>query len=459
MKKTLLTLSVAAIAAAGVSAQTADVRFVNFGKKHLSETAVMNRALTKENIRRATSKELWKAGTVTTYYIADDQWTEAEKTNYQYNVHGDVTKYTKATETCEYSYDALGRCTGFTTYDPTVEPPLPYSKQEYAYDTVVKDLIVSTTTYFYNQEKKEWDILNGEKDVITRNADGNVTKIESLEYESWTDVPGWNNKYLVEITYGADKKANAFKVTYIDGTLTEVEADVADITWYETNGQLVDFEMDEYDFFMGANRIKSARGLKEGTYPYVGDITYANEYKADNKGYKFTANLLGELYMSTDYTVLDQYGSYTSEEYEIDYDSEDDGSYVRDDAQLSVYSKVYDAYGLVLKNSETYYDGSDKTLPFNSQYLTTGKVTYDPVHGYPLEYIVSNAYDGDEPQLYSREVFSDYYDVIAAGVDTIEATDNAPVEYYNLQGVRVQNPESGLYIRRQGSKVTKVLVK
>jgi len=36
---------------------------------------------------------------------------------------------------------------------------------------------------------------------------------------------------------------------------------------------------------------------------------------------------------------------------------------------------------------------------------------------------------------------------------------NAPVEYFNLQGIRVENPQNGLYIRRQGNKVEKVYVK
>lgn len=47
-----------------------------------------------------------------------------------------------------------------------------------------------------------------------------------------------------------------------------------------------------------------------------------------------------------------------------------------------------------------------------------------------------------------------------SGVESI-VTDNtdAPVEYYNLQGVRVENPSAGLYIRRQGNTATKVLVK
>ncbi len=53
-----------------------------------------------------------------------------------------------------------------------------------------------------------------------------------------------------------------------------------------------------------------------------------------------------------------------------------------------------------------------------------------------------------------------YIDVVdPSGVSGIEADENAPVEYYNLQGVRVANPENGIFIRRQGKKVTKVMMK
>lgn len=48
---------------------------------------------------------------------------------------------------------------------------------------------------------------------------------------------------------------------------------------------------------------------------------------------------------------------------------------------------------------------------------------------------------------------------ISTGVEGIEADDNAPVEYFNMQGVRVENPENGIFIRRQGNKVSKVVVK
>lgn len=44
------------------------------------------------------------------------------------------------------------------------------------------------------------------------------------------------------------------------------------------------------------------------------------------------------------------------------------------------------------------------------------------------------------------------------GIEGVVVDDaNAPVEYFNLQGVRVAEPVNGLYIRRQGSKTSKVI--
>lgn len=41
-------------------------------------------------------------------------------------------------------------------------------------------------------------------------------------------------------------------------------------------------------------------------------------------------------------------------------------------------------------------------------------------------------------------------------IETI-GSDNAPVEYYNIQGIRIDRPTNGIYIRQQGSKTTKVI--
>jgi hypothetical protein len=49
--------------------------------------------------------------------------------------------------------------------------------------------------------------------------------------------------------------------------------------------------------------------------------------------------------------------------------------------------------------------------------------------------------------------------ISTTSVGNIAVDENAPVEYFNLQGVRVANPSNGIYIQRQGSKAKKVLVK
>lgn len=56
--------------------------------------------------------------------------------------------------------------------------------------------------------------------------------------------------------------------------------------------------------------------------------------------------------------------------------------------------------------------------------------------------------------------FHNIQEIDFAGIDGVKSDEysDASVEYYNLQGIRVENPESGLYIRRQGNKSTKVYI-
>lgn len=52
-----------------------------------------------------------------------------------------------------------------------------------------------------------------------------------------------------------------------------------------------------------------------------------------------------------------------------------------------------------------------------------------------------------------------HYGLDTTGIADIEAEENGVVEYFNLQGVRVDEPANGLYIRRAGNKVEKVIVR
>lgn len=54
---------------------------------------------------------------------------------------------------------------------------------------------------------------------------------------------------------------------------------------------------------------------------------------------------------------------------------------------------------------------------------------------------------------------ADFEYTVPTGVEVIEGAAEGPAEYYNLQGVRVQNPANGIYIRVQGGKSQKVMIR
>lgn len=45
-----------------------------------------------------------------------------------------------------------------------------------------------------------------------------------------------------------------------------------------------------------------------------------------------------------------------------------------------------------------------------------------------------------------------------SGIENIFPDDNSPIEYYNMQGIRVTKPQKGLYLKKQGSKITKIIL-
>lgn len=103
--------------------------------------------------------------------------------------------------------------------------------------------------------------------------------------------------------------------------------------------------------------------------------------------------------------------------------------------------------GKDLVDTESWYDHEAATL-------TIDKTNQDHVNrGYSF-----TAYHGDS------DMRSDALNLLVdqsgtlTGVEGIsaEADADAPVEFYDLQGRMVANPQGGIFIRRQGSKVTKV---
>lgn len=61
------------------------------------------------------------------------------------------------------------------------------------------------------------------------------------------------------------------------------------------------------------------------------------------------------------------------------------------------------------------------------------------------------------PEEPKGEIFVTFSTEISDGIVGVEIDENAPVEYFNLQGIRVANPENGLFIARQGEKIVKIV--
>lgn len=115
--------------------------------------------------------------------------------------------------------------------------------------------------------------------------------------------------------------------------------------------------------------------------------------------------------------------------------------YVYDENDLIILEKAVFVF-----DGEEYIDG-----------MLQGEVEYDPEKGYPLTWTVQDFdYETEEMCNIFRAEYSDY--INAAYVQSIIAEDAQPV-YYNLQGMKIANPTSGLYIRVKGNKTEKVLVK
>ena len=67
------------------------------------------------------------------------------------------------------------------------------------------------------------------------------------------------------------------------------------------------------------------------------------------------------------------------------------------------------------------------------------------------------SYNGT-PEVDANNYIISILEDVSSGIEEIGVDANAPVEYYNLQGVKVANPENGIFIKKQGNKTTKVVL-
>lgn len=73
--------------------------------------------------------------------------------------------------------------------------------------------------------------------------------------------------------------------------------------------------------------------------------------------------------------------------------------------------------------------------------------------------ITVTPYNAEGEKLADRAASVMLVNADTTGVIDVTVAGEGEIEYFNLQGVRIANPESGLYIRRQGNQVSKVYLR
>ena len=144
------------------------------------------------------------------------------------------------------------------------------------------------------------------------------------------------------------------------------------------------------------------------------------------------------------------------------------GKVVSNGSEVAAVVTRYNAQTNVQTNN-TYYlaatdiDNNYAPMGFGDhRFYVIGQIVADEPDEFAFELPVCGLYneDGKYQGIYEGAYIT--YSREVTGIDAPAAVvtpSDAPVVYYNLQGMRVDNPQGGIFIRRQGNESTKILIK
>lgn len=126
---------------------------------------------------------------------------------------------------------------------------------------------------------------------------------------------------------------------------------------------------------------------------------------------------------------------------------------------ITEITEVSTSYGNATYNIADAIGSTDELVVFRGKYINGEKFTTEDqieVGDKVLIYGKLKDYNGT-PEVDTNNHIVSIIEDVSVGIEEI-ATENAPVEYYNLQGVKVANPIDGIFIKKQGGKTTKIVL-
>lgn len=143
---------------------------------------------------------------------------------------------------------------------------------------------------------------------------------------------------------------------------------------------------------------------------------------------------------------------------EIDFDVKIDVTSGLFEDVVALYAYYEDNKEVNFTSSSTYYktffvapgDSETNTFHLGTTDFEMNRIVYIRAYGWKSDWsAASQGWMG-------RSV---YVKRTTSGVDSVDSDENAPVEYFNLQGVKVAEPGNGVFIRKQGQRIDKVMVR
>lgn len=436
-----------------------------------------------------------------TAYYPDETgtgWIESELYKTQWDKHGrpvrDVitSKEEEEVVVYEYEYNEYGNVILQKEYiGATEESAELTNKIETEYDENMPWLETSHLSYTY--QGGEWaldEARNNYRNVVTRNDAGNVVSVlrQTLSNAD-TENYEWYDNVKFEATYGTDGKPVKIGEYSYDSYAQEWSEDgeYENLVWDAFTGQISSVET----CFEKGNRLVNYTEKDEEEGDMTAQVLYLDENNyvmyaelEGNPVYLLTTLLPNGGFRQTQYAEI-SFGGFTmamgagyvesvdelnnillSAEYEFDSEegiTEVYGWMQGTNTPLAEYGNMPSQY--ILRIFSPHFEDEEpmdlaarvKAFGKKSAKKAPARITAADLPDFSkFEYSEIPETIPGEWENFIRIDFSGYNKVSGICLPETEAAD-APAEYYTIDGRKVSAPAEGLYIVRQGGKVTKVI--
>lgn len=335
------------------------------------------------------------------------------------------------------------------------------SKRVQVYDAYFPLLCIQKDKYEWDEDGAQWNESGDSfRRAVTRDADHNVTRVElSVPYLGQYDV----TKRVINTVDPDSKQISEFQyqemTDYVNNQpVWENTEWLKNITWHETNGQVVDSygnwmqygeKMSTADVYFTNETTGKAELGANIKISYLGDDSFSE--RIDYVGSS----------PSCDFTELSIFPDGMSYRYTTAFYEDLNGDGVLGDKEFTEYSSetvTYNEQGDVVRDEQSEYNADEG---YTEQVGGTKyDIIYDETTGAQKEVVISD-YDYDSNQYVPMmKIVTDAYTPISlTGINQakLNSQADAPVMYFTIDGKRTNAQGHGVYIMKQGSKVSKIV--